>query len=94
MNLVRMGHYFTPSGGAETAPDSQLIHGGSCRLAIVAAHDGYGGAKENCVNLVVFSHSGDFLGSRQDIPVEPMPYFDEGDAHDSFHLSGECPWLR
>lgn len=95
MNLVRLGHYFTPSGDFTSNPkdthdDAPLIPSGSCRTALVAGHDNYGLAAAESVNVVVWDHRGYLHGNVTDVPIAPVPLPDG----DSFHLSGDCPWSR
>ena len=79
LNLVRLGHYFTPEHS-----EGEAVHG-SCRTALVVhAED------EGLVNLAVWNSNGG-QEVRSSIPVtEP-----EDEIHaDSFHLSADCPWKR
>lgn len=86
MNLVRMGHYHTPSGENEK---------GSCQTAIVAGSSTYdkvegdpGVVHDVYVNLLVIKHDGVPLGAREDVMVSAPREFA------TFHLSGDCPWGR
>ena len=87
MNLVRMGHYHTPSGEGER---------GSCQTAIVAFTNDYDHpahpADQVLVNITVFNHSGEFAGNHTFVPVAPPR--NEAGTGATFHLSGECPWNR
>lgn len=88
MNLVRLGHYFTPRGSGDGLVE------GACQTALVC---GPGNVAEQeavpdfpiAVNLHVWRHDGVSLGARGSVPVsEPT------DGGDSFHLSSYCPWRR
>ena len=80
MNLVRLGHYFTPSGDSDI---DGLPHG-SCRTALIVAIS----TPDDLVNLAVWEADGD-QQKRLAVPVAPP-----SEASASFHLSGECPWKR
>lgn len=82
MNIVQLGHYHTPSGAGEK---------GTCQTALVV-----GVVTDDpiraVVNLKVWTHEGEeekHLDVRQDDPYNGIQ---RGAA--TFHLSGECPWLR
>lgn len=86
MNLVRLGHYFTPSvtsGDLEAGLDLA----GSCRTALVV-HVWNRDEPNEMVNLAMWNQNGG-QETRSSVNVE-VP----GVGHDSFHLSGECPWRR
>lgn len=89
MNLVRLGHYFTP-----VSTDPEPI-AGACRTALVI------GPKDVhekvtvdvpesgiTVNLTLWHYDG---GNeyRRGVPVMLPTH-----TQDSFHLSGDCPWKR
>lgn len=80
MNLVRLGHYFSPTGESN---NEGLAHGG-CRTALIV----HVNAEEGLVNLAVWNANGG-QETRLGVPVEGP----EEDC-DSFHLSGDCPWKR
>lgn len=90
MNLVRLGHYFTPSGELE----ADGTPSGACQTALVCGVEDGDGLE---VNLQVWEHNGDSLGNRQGVTV-----LDKAQAQDkewagtgaSFHLSGDCPFGR
>jgi hypothetical protein len=81
MNLVRLGHYHTPSGGTD---NEGLPHGG-CRTALVVhiEEDAL-----NLVNLAVWNSNGG-QETRSSVSVAAP---DETIA--TFHLAGDCPWKR
>lgn len=89
MNLVRLGHYYTPQGEGEK---------GSCQTALVCGHDEYGGAAPETVNVTVWNHRGEPIGNRENVPVMTLEQIhapkpgEENRA--SYHLSSECPWHR
>lgn len=79
MNLVRLGHYHVPTGRDEV---------GYCQTALVVKVTPMADGSMDYVNLVVWDSDGD-QQRRLDVPVvAPM------DTMASFHLSGDCPWLR
>lgn len=80
MNLVRLGHYFTPSGGTD---NDGIPHGG-CRTALVVSVD----KSDTVVNLAVWNSNGG-QEVRSDVVVG-----NPSEEADSFHLSGDCPWKR
>jgi hypothetical protein len=87
MNLARVGHYYTPQGEGEK---------GSCQVALVTGHDEYGGAKDLTVNVHIFSHTGEDIGSRTDVPVLGLEQQARGEFSTSatFHLPSECQYRR
>jgi hypothetical protein len=101
MNLVRLGHYFTPLGDAVNLGDLPSARG-ICRTALVTGHDNYGRAGDKdgvavngeAVHLYVWEHEGDPLGTREDVPVIPRPSEHPELDKASFHLSADCPWNR
>lgn len=93
MNLVRLGHLYTPLGSPALQAEK-----GDCSTALVVNVNGpqeYG----ETVNLAVFDHQGLATHGHFDVPVVDS---DQGrlkeDAlpndTDTFHLSGVCPWER
>lgn len=93
VNLVRLGHYFVPSG--RRSDDG--LPTGSCQTALVVGINNI-----NNVNLRVWQHDGDDM-IRTSVEVGDPAHFAEGDASAdetatpisaSFHLSGDCPWKR
>lgn len=81
LNIVRLGHYFTPMDTV----DGQPI--GSCQTALVC--DVFDDDGEEKANLAVFTSSADLL-SRLNVRVSAIPVRE----HATFHLSGDCPWHR
>lgn len=81
MNLVRLGHYYTPGVGAD---------GGTCETALVVAV-----VKQepitSIVNLVVWDHLG-ADAARWNVPESTNPQ--RTDEVATFHLSSVCPWQR
>lgn len=91
MNLVRLGHYFTPSN-----PEGHALSG-SCRTALVCGTDpGDSTTPAGVVNLAVFEKDGELLGNRQNVPVtaDPREWYVGDDGMATFHLSADCPWKR
>jgi hypothetical protein len=82
VNLVRLGHYHTPSGGTD---NEGVAHGG-CRTALIVHVESDEGA--TLVNLAIWNSNGG-QETRSGVPVAPV-----SDASATFHLSGECPWDR
>jgi hypothetical protein len=77
MNLVRLGHYFTPSSAELEAL------AGSCRTALVVHVE-----SDTVVDLAVWNQGGgQEVRTRVDVEAPAS-------GHDSFHLSGDCPWSR
>lgn len=77
MNLVRLGHYYTPNASGD----------GTCQTALVV------GVVEQdpmraVVNLKVWQHDGDEMTRLNVQQNDPMAVQD----HATFHLSGECPF--
>lgn len=93
VNLVRLGHYFVPSGRR----DDDGLPTGSCQTALVVGVNDI-----NNVNLRVWQHDGDDM-IRTAVKVGDPVHFAQV-AEDalagatpiaaSFHLSGDCPWKR
>jgi hypothetical protein len=79
MNLVRLGHYFTPSGGSD---NEGLAHGG-CRTALVVHVN-----SDTNVNLAVWNSGGGQEIRTSVIVAAPT------EQGESFHLSLDCPWDR
>lgn len=82
MNLVRLGHYFTPvvtEGDLEAGID----FAGTCRTALVIHV-----WSDEMVNLVVWNTNGS-QENWSSVPVEAPSV-----RQKSFHLSGDCPWHR
>jgi hypothetical protein len=83
VNLVRLGHYFTPS----SSEGEELS--GSCRTALVVdvpVAEGPNGPGK--VNLVIWEHDGDQF-DRLNVPIDAPSLVGA-----SFHLAMECPWTR
>lgn len=85
MNIVRLGHYFTPRGAGDGTVE------GACQTALVCGvdEDPRAGTEDETVTLAVWRHDGIALTPRTGIPVIPP-----NESEDSFHLSGDCPWKR
>jgi len=84
MNLVRLGHYFTPS---HSKGESVV---GSCQTALVTYIWNRGSPDSELVNLAVWTGDAS-QESHTSVPVTvPSDSYDSA----SFHLSGECPWKR
>lgn len=79
MNLVRLGHFFTPVDAAKT--EGEEVNG-LCQTALVVAV-----WSDTLVNAVVWSNNGSQF-TKTSLPVEAPS------GRESFHLSGDCPWLR
>ena len=93
MNLVRLGHYFTPRGSGDGLVEGACQTALVCGPGDVAEHNevtlGSGDTGPLVVNLHIWRHDGVSLGVREGVPVaEPA------DGGDSFHLSGDCPWKK
>jgi hypothetical protein len=80
MNLVRLGHYFTPTGNMDAALD---FPDGTCRTALVIDVEA-----EDLVSLAVWNPNGG-QEHRTGVRVSAPAFGD-----DTFHLSGDCPWKR
>lgn len=83
MNIVRLGHYFTPSG----IDDGNMAEG-SCRTALVVDVLDTTERQDQMVGLVIWNHNGG-MEVRHEVRVS-HPLIDE----DTFHLSGDCPFHR
>lgn len=82
MNLVRLGHYHTPSGAGEN---------GTCQTALVVDVVQQDPIRAR-VNLVVWQQDGE-QDRRLDVQQDdPMKGIERGEA--TFHLSSECPYGR
>jgi hypothetical protein len=80
VNLVRLGHYHTPSGGAD---DDGRPYGG-CRTALIVHVE----ENDQLVNLAIWNSNGG-QEVRSSVPVATPT-----EEWSTFHLSGECPWKR
>lgn len=86
MNLVRLGHYFTPRGSGDGLVE------GACQTALVCSVDEEEpriGTEDRTVTVAVWRQDGVALTPRESIPVIPP-----SEGEDSFHLSADCPWKR